>query len=134
MNKEYTEEKLAEIEKNIISGIDQEINEEKELEELSLHISMHCIGKPYKYEFNGTEYTWFVVPNAYTPNGLGCKCFCYNNDKLKIVGPNKYIPATASYAYSKKDPDKQAAAAITIVSLLRHILGKDIEITEEDDE
>ena len=52
INNQYTEEKIAEIEQNILSGIDRDVQEEKELEDIGLHIATNSLNKVYKYKFN----------------------------------------------------------------------------------
>lgn len=136
INNQYTEEKIAEIEQNILSGIDRDIQEEKELEDIGLHIATNSLNKVYKYKFNDTEYTWYCETNTQNVNAetykpeLGCRCYCWDNNKLNIVGPNKYKPASAFCPYLSENPDPVVVSALCVVSLLRHILGKDIKIEE----
>ena len=55
INNQYTEEKIAEIEQNILSGIDRDVQEEKELEDIGLHIATNSLNKMFKHKFNDTS-------------------------------------------------------------------------------
>jgi hypothetical protein len=58
MNNEYTEEKLAEIENNILSGLDKEQVFLQEIENIAAHIAHQFVsGKNHiRYTFQETEY------------------------------------------------------------------------------
>lgn len=138
MTEQYTEERLAKIEKDILSGIDKEKQEEKEFDDIAMDIASNCLSSnnhSYKYEYLGTEYIWEVFADTSRYNRetgkieLGFTIVCTDTVKMNI-GNGKYIPLTAFAPYEDKRVERKMLAATIIKSVLKHKAGKDIVVED----
>lgn len=143
MSQEYTEEKLNQIEENIISGMDKELNFEKEMEELSLSIaSKLCKKKECDESFQDNEYHWCLIRNAVQINDVGTslekgiKIFCISSIAYKFAGA-KAKGKSVFVKYSKDLSDETSLIATGVNSLLWNIAnyngGYKVEELGDDD-
>lgn len=134
----YSEEDLDKIARNIVSGIDKEIEEEKEFDELSVEIASKCLASndhSCRYPYLGIEYIWEVywdIPK-YNPETrkyeFGCLVVCTDIVK-KNIGNGKYIPLTAHAPYEDEKAERNTLAATIVKSILKHKAGKDFVVQE----
>ena len=90
MSDQYTNEKLSEIEQNIISGIDKHDAFLKDIEDLAGHITDKLVGNNHtKAKFQDTEYVFSLSCNKETK-----EIMLMRTDPIKfLIGNGKYRPA-----------------------------------------
>ena len=91
MNQEYTEEKLFEIENDILSGIDKDNAFLKEIETIAEHLAHQFIsGKNHiRYDFQDTNYIFSLDKDPGTKEMV-----LMRTDPIKMMlGNGHYIPA-----------------------------------------
>jgi len=126
LTQEYTEEKLQEIENNIMSGMDKDVAWEEETNEIALSIA-HSLLKngvctqPYMDK----EYKW-----ALRSDNNSATLFCFDVLKFKIAG-EKYRPLIANSEIDSQYTYEQNIATL-VKSILYHKVGKDILVEEDD--
>ena len=91
LNNEYTEEKLAEIEQNILDGIDKENAFLKEIETIAEHLAHQFVaGKNHiHYDFQDTDYIFSLSADRATKSMV-----LMRTDPIKMaIGNGHYRPA-----------------------------------------
>lgn len=114
---QYSEEKLAQIERDIMSGIDKENQQEKEVEEMSISIGDRIIkNKHCREKFLDTEYvfTLFVLGQR---NKI-LSVIVTDPWKMKIIGP-KYRPMNVSAPLDLKYTYAQNVYTLVKAALLK---------------
>ena len=120
MTREYTEEKLQEIEDRLMSGLEADEAREQEIDDLSLSIARRIINEATTESFMGTPYKWALLESG-TGKQKVLTVFCYDILKFKIAGL-KYRPLQASNKLILQMTFEQNVATL-VKSLLYHKAG-----------
>ncbi len=132
MNNEYTEEKLAEIEQDIISGLDKEKNFLKEIEDIARFITKEFLsGKHHvNYDFQDKKYIFSLEADKNSG-----QIILMRTDPIKLmIGNGHYVPAIFRAEYDKSFTYEENIFMVVKTSLCSAagIIHTDL-LTEEED-
>lgn len=132
-NMDYSEKQLKKIENDILSGIDKDINKEKELDEMAMEVAKKLISNKYcNYKFLDTDYKIGYMKDQFSKseNAYGIQIVVYDVLKLKIANLN-YHPLIAFIAYDDKHSEEELLGTV-IKAVFKHKLGEDVLVEEDD--
>lgn len=93
MSQQYTEEKLAQIQNDIMSGMDKEKEQHREVEEMSISIGDRVLKNKHCREvFLDKEYVFTLTALGQGSNQT-LVLFVTDPFRMEIVGRTKYTPA-----------------------------------------